>query len=110
MRSELPFQDEVLQMSKRQQGNGNIVLCDDEQPIVSEMDDVQAKIRQRAFEISLNRNHAGREINDWLAAEAEVIVSPPAELAQKGDEFIVRMAASGIDANGLTIMETRNQL
>src|SRR5437660_4447250 len=97
-------------MSKRQRVAGNVVVCDDEQTIAKEMDEVQSKIRQRAFEISLDRNHAGREVDDWLAAESEVIVSPPVEVAQKDGEFIIVMAVPGIDLHNLTILATRDQI
>jgi HSP20 family molecular chaperone IbpA len=74
------------------------------------MDHVQSRIRQRAFELSLNRNHAGREVDDWLTAESEVIVSPPVEVAEKAGEYIVRMAAPGIDPKHLTVIATREQV
>jgi HSP20 family molecular chaperone IbpA len=97
-------------MSKRQVVSGNVVLCDNEQPIVTEVDEVQSRIRQRAFEISLTRSHAKREIDDWLVAESEVIVSPPVEVAEKKGLFIISIAAPGIDAENLTVMATRDQI
>src|ERR1043166_1132070 len=97
-------------MSKRQRVTGSVVLCDDEKPIAAEVDEVQSRIRQRAFEISLDRNHAGREVDDWHTAESEVIVSPPVEVAQRDGEFIIRIAASGVDSRNLTILATRDRL
>jgi HSP20 family molecular chaperone IbpA len=97
-------------MSKQQRTAGNLVLCNVEQPIVLEVDEVQSRIRQRAFELSVDRNHAGRELADWLAAESEVIVSPPVEVAERAGEFIIRIAASGIDPNDLTLMATRDRI
>ena len=96
-------------MSKRQRV-GKVVLCDNEEPITSEKDGVQARIRDRAFEISLNRGHAGREIDDWLSAESDVIMSPPVEVAEKGGAFIVRMPAPGVASKELTIMASRDGL
>src|SRR5215831_12081756 len=97
-------------MSKRQRVAGSLVLCDDDQTIKVEVDEVQKKIRQRAFEISKSRNHVAREVDDWLAAESEVVVSPPVEVAQRGDEFIIRMPAAGIDPEHLTIMATSERI
>jgi HSP20 family molecular chaperone IbpA len=97
-------------MSKRQRVTGNVVLCDDNESITTETDQVQSRIRRRAFELSLNRGHAGREVDDWLTAESEVIVSPPVEVAEKAGEFIVRMAAPGIDPKHLIVLATREQV
>jgi HSP20 family molecular chaperone IbpA len=106
----IEFKKEVLKMSKRLRNVGNVVVCPSEEPIAHEKNEVQARIRQRAFEISLNRGHAGREIDDWLSAESEVIMSPPVEIAEKDGTFILRMAAPGIDPAELTILTTRNRL
>jgi HSP20 family molecular chaperone IbpA len=97
-------------MSKRQRQVGHVVICPSEEPIAHEKNEVQARIRQRAFEISLNRGHAGREIDDWLSAESDVIMSPPVEIAEKDGTFILRMAAPGIDPTELTILTTRNRM
>jgi HSP20 family molecular chaperone IbpA len=97
-------------MSKRQRAIGNVVLCENEQPLTGETDVVQERIRARAFEISLKRGHAGREVDDWLTAESDVIMSPPVEVAEKGGALIVRMPAAGVDPKELTIMATRDRL
>ena len=60
-----------------------LVVLEDPTVIKAESEQVQARIRQRAFEISANRGYAGREVEDWLAAESEVISVPPLELAER---------------------------
>lgn len=97
-------------MSKRLHKVGKVVVCPSDEPIAHEKNEVQARIRQRAFEISMNRGHAGREIDDWLSAEADVIMTPPVEIAEKDGTFIMRIAAPGIDPAELTILTTRNRM
>ena len=97
-------------MTKQQRAAANIVVCDNEDPIRAEEDQIQARIRERAFEISLERSHAGREIDDWLLAESEVVMSPPVEVAERDGSIIVRMLAAGVDPQNLTIMATRDRI
>ncbi len=89
---------------------GHVVLCDGNESITNELEQVQSRIRQRAFELSRNRNHTGREVDDWLTAESEVIMSPPVEVSEKAGEYILRVAAPGIDPKHLVVMATPEQV
>ncbi len=97
-------------MSKRQRSTSNVVLCDNEEPISSALDEVRNRIRERAFQISLNGNHAGREMDDWLSAESEVMISPPVEIAEKDDLLVVTLPAAGIDKKDLKVFATRDRI
>jgi len=96
-------------MSKRQRSIGNLVVCETAETLTSEADEIRDRIRQRAFEISLDRGHAGRELEDWLSAESELLMSPPAEVSEKDGSFLIRMAAVGIDVKDLRVFATSDQ-
>jgi HSP20 family molecular chaperone IbpA len=87
----------------------NVVLCDDPQVISAETEQIQRRIRERAYQISVSRGHAGREMDDWLTAESEIISVPPMEIAEKDDTCLVQLAAGGIGPVELTIMATTDQ-
>ena len=96
-------------MSKRV-SSGKLVVREDPEQIIAENEQVQARIRQRAYEISVNRGHAGREVEDWLAAESEIISVPPVELAEKADAFLVRVPVAGVDPEDIEVLTTSDQV
>jgi HSP20 family molecular chaperone IbpA len=96
-------------MSKRISA-GKFVVREDPEQILAENEQVQARIRQRAFEISLNRGHAGREVEDWLAAESEIISVPPVELAEDNGAFLVRVPVAGIEPENIEVLTTSDQV
>src|ERR1041385_1031434 len=71
---------------------------------------IQARIQQRAFEISQTRPPNAHEIYDWMMAESEVISLPPAELIEKDGKFELRFALAGVNADDVTVMVAPNQI
>jgi HSP20 family protein len=62
------------------------------------------EIRQRAFELFANRGcAAGKDLDDWLEAERELLWTPPAGMVESEREFRVRVAAPGFDAKDLQV-------
>lgn len=62
------------------------------------------EIRTRAFDLFLQKGcQEGRELEDWLAAEQEVLCVPPAELAETKDEIHIQIATPGWDAHTLQV-------
>jgi hypothetical protein len=54
-------------------------------------------IRQRAFELFERRDHAsGHELDDWLAAEREIIFVPRAEIAEQDATIEIRIELPGV--------------
>jgi len=53
------------------------------------------RIRQRAYEIFQNRGTDGREVDDWLEAERDLIFAPESELVEKDGRYEIRIAAPG---------------
>ncbi len=79
--------------------------------IFDEMEEIQNQIMQRAYDIFLNRGgFFGGDLDDWLAAEAEVTWKPAVELYEKGDEFVVQSALAGVDPKDLDIRVTPQEL
>jgi HSP20 family molecular chaperone IbpA len=62
------------------------------------------EIGRRAYGLFERRGRAnGGDLDDWLAAEREMLWSPPAELTETDDEFHVRVAAPGFDAKEVQV-------
>ena len=87
-----------------------VVVCNDPNQIIAENERVQTRIRERAYEISISRGHAGREMEDWLTAESEVISVPPVELVEKAGAFFVRVPVAGADPNDVQVFTTSEEL
>ena len=50
-----------------------LVVLENDDRISAETEEIQNRIRERAFQLSQEREHAGREMDDWLTAESEII-------------------------------------
>jgi HSP20 family protein len=62
------------------------------------------EIRQRAFSRFEQRGHAnGRDLDDWLEAESEVVWSPFAELIEGEKDFQTRVALAGFDSKDIEV-------
>jgi HSP20 family protein len=75
--------------------------------IFDEIDSMQDRIMRRAYEIfSGNGGIFGRDIEDWLQAERELVWKPAIELEEKENEFLLQVAAPGIDPKDIDIEVT----
>lgn len=97
-------------MKRQPKSAGKLVVLDSNDRISAETEEIQGRIRQRAYEISQMRGHSGREMEDWLSAESEIISVPPAELREKGKKFEVQLAVAGINPNDLEVMAAPDQI
>lgn len=88
----------------------NVELLDSNDRISDETEEIQSRVRQRAYEISQTRGHSGREVDDWLSAESEVISVPPAELSELDNVFRVQMALAGVNPADLRVMASPEQM
>jgi HSP20 family protein len=87
-----------------------LVVLENNDPISAETEEIQNRIRERAYELCQERGHVGREMEDWLTAESEIISVPPAELIEKDGTFQVRFAVVGIDLQDMRVMTSPNQM
>jgi HSP20 family molecular chaperone IbpA len=75
--------------------------------IFDELEQVHDRIMKRAFEIFDGKGHRfGKDLDDWLTAEHELVWNPAVELAEKDNEFRICIAAPGIDAKDIDIEVT----
>jgi HSP20 family molecular chaperone IbpA len=87
-----------------------LVVLENNDPISAENEAIQNRIRERAYELCQQRGHTGREMDDWLTAESEIISVPPAELIEKDGTFQVRFAIVGIDLQDMRVMTSPDQM
>lgn len=65
----------------------------------------------RAYEIFLgNGGTLGQDLDNWVAAERELIWKPPIELYEKDDELFMNIAVPGVDPKDLEIEVTPEDL
>lgn len=73
-------------------------------PFSGEEQSLFDEIRRRAYGLFERRGCAnGGDVDDWLAAEREMLSSPQAELTEKDGEFHVRVAVPGLDAKEIQV-------
>jgi HSP20 family molecular chaperone IbpA len=64
-------------------------------------------VTKKAYELFLSRNGAyALDVEDWLAAEKQLLVKPVVELKDRRDLFVVRLALAGVDPDELNILAT----
>jgi len=97
-------------MKRNPKSAGRFVVLGNNDSIAAETVEIENRIRQRAFEISQSRGHAGRELEDWLSAESEIISIPPLELTEKNGAYTVQLALAGIDAGDVQVHATPDQV
>jgi HSP20 family molecular chaperone IbpA len=97
-------------MKTQTKSTGKFLVLDSSDAISAENEEIQNRIRERAYEISQMRGHAGREMDDWLSAEADVISVPPMDLIEKDGSFQVRIPAPGVDPKEVNVMATPEQM
>jgi HSP20 family protein len=81
------------------------------QSIFDEMEKMRDRIMRRAYEIFEGNGHSfGKDLDDWLKAERELLRKPAIELREKDDEFLIDVAVPGIEAKDLDIEVTPEDL
>jgi HSP20 family molecular chaperone IbpA len=69
-----------------------------------EADKLMEEIRHRAFSLFEERGFSpGRDLDDWLAAEREVLWTPPVEMIEREKEFRIQIAVPGCEARDVEI-------
>ena len=87
-----------------------LILLENNDLISFETEQLQDRIRGRAYELSQQRGHPGREIDDWLTAESEIVSVPPAELIEKKRAFQVTFGILGINLQDMQVMASTDQV
>lgn len=80
-------------------------------PIFEEIERRLEKVRRRAFELfQLRGGEAGREIEDWLQAEREVLGWPPMEMQENDREFAFQVPLDDFDVSRVTVIVTPSEI
>ena len=79
--------------------------------ILDEIEEINNRIMRRAYDIfASNGGIFGKDLDNWLAAERELLWKPAIELREKDNEFLVDIAVPGIDAKDLEIEVTADDV
>jgi HSP20 family protein len=75
--------------------------------VFDEVGRMHDRIMRRAYEIfTSNGGFFGKDIDDWMQAERELVWKPAIELTEKDDAFRLELAAPGVDPKILNIEVT----
>jgi HSP20 family protein len=79
--------------------------------VFDELQDMHDRIARRAYDIfTSNGRTVGRELDDWLEAENELVWEPSIELSETDKEFVLDMAIPGVDAKDIDMEVTPDYL
>ena len=72
---------------------------------------MEDRIMRRAYDIFKgNGSEVGKDLDNWLTAERELIWKPAIELKEKDNQFELQVAVAGIDPKDLKIEVTSEEL
>lgn len=79
--------------------------------LMAEWEKATAAVRQRAFDYYQSRGGtSGRDLEDWLRAERDVIWAPRAEMTESSEAIVLRIDAAGLEAMNLRVTATPNSI
>lgn len=87
-----------------------LVVLESNDPISAETEEIQSRIRERAYELSKERGRAGRDVDDWLTAESQIVSVPPVELIEKDGMFQVRLGIVGLNLQDVRVLTSADRL
>lgn len=74
-------------------------------PVFEELDRRMEQVRRRAFDLFAARGwEPGHDLEDWLAAEKELLGWPAAELVEKDGEFEMDLTLPGFEAKDIEVI------
>ena len=80
-------------------------------PVFEEIERKIEAVRQRAFDLFSSRGgRQGRDLDDWITAERELMGSSPAEMKERQNEFEVDVALPGFRADDVELTATPHEL
>ena len=88
-----------------------VVKVQKTETIQAEMKELHNRIANRAYEIYLQRGSSiGRDLDDWLDAEQELVWRPAVEILEKDNQFIIQVAIAGIEPGDFTVRLSEEHL
>jgi HSP20 family protein len=77
----------------------------------NDMEKIHERILHRAYEIFVENGEIwGRDLENWLAAEREIVWKPAIELKEKDRQFELTVAVAGVEPKDLEIEVTPEDL
>jgi HSP20 family protein len=90
---------------------GELVPIRKSKSVFDEIDRMHDRIMRRAYDIfSSNGGLFGKDIDDWMQAERELVWRPAVELTEKDDTFYLEVAAPGVDPKELDVEVTPDDI
>ena len=74
--------------------------------ILDQMREMEDRIMRRAFDVFSGNGIFGRDLDNWLQAEGELVWKPAVELCEKGNGFRLEVAVPGVDPKNIDIEVT----
>ena len=79
--------------------------------IFDEIDRMHDRVMRRAYDIfTSNGGLFGKDFDDWMQAERELVWRPAVELTEKDDTLYLEVAAPGVDPKELDIEVTTDEI
>ena len=79
--------------------------------VFDEIDRMHDRIMRRAYDIfTSNGGLFGKDTEDWMQAERELVWRPAVELTEKDDTFYLEVAAPGVDPKELDVEVTPDDI
>jgi len=76
-----------------------------------ELQKMEDRIMKRAYDIFRGSgSRFGKDLDNWLAAERELIWKPAIEMTEKDNQFEIKVAVAGIDPKDLNVEVTPDGL
>jgi len=87
------------------------VAIQKKETIWDEIQKMEERVMQRAYDIFRdNGSVAGTDLENWLAAERELMLKPAIELKERNKRFELQVAVPGMDAKDLKVEVTADGL
>jgi HSP20 family molecular chaperone IbpA len=101
----------TLQATKKKQLIESIVPIQRVQDAAEQLRDILGAIELRAFELFERRGgECGRDLEDWLAAEAELVYRTSAIINDQADRVEVRIGVEGVSPQTVAVLLTEQKL
>jgi HSP20 family molecular chaperone IbpA len=83
----------------------------DSSPLIERWNHLIDQIREKAFLLFERRGGgSGRELDDWLAAEREILWPAPDELVETDNDYQLRVAVPGFDIGEIQVTAMPNAI
>lgn len=87
-------------------GTLSVKKCDS---LFDELKKVEERVMQRAYDL-FKSGSGSNDLENWFAAERELVWKPSMELREKGNEFEIDIAVPGVDPKAIDIEVTPEEL